>query len=226
MLFSRKAQTSPSRILRLVSRQGWREDEALRITPRPCVPTNPGARRLVMRRDGIEELSLTPMRWGLRGEVDAAFAIHHPLTSVRTEVIASDPEWRRMLNIRRCVVPAEQFYEWKRVEDVKTREYCIRLRSGKPMMMAGLWNRSPGHGETFAYINCTSNALMSRVHDRMPVLLDPADLPAWFNPDTTLDALLSMLRPARADEIELTPANRPPAQADARQGWLFERIAA
>jgi putative SOS response-associated peptidase YedK len=106
-------------------------------------------------------------------------------------VLKANPEWRRLLNARRCIVPAEQFFEWKRVAEVKTREYCIRLRSGKPMMIAGLWNRSDSCGETFAYISCAANPLVSLIHDQMPALLDPTEVANWFNPDATLESLLS-----------------------------------
>ncbi len=227
MLFSRNPATNPARILRMVASQPWRQAEALRISPKPCQPSNPGARRLVMRREGLGELALTPMRWGLRGNTAGnPELLSRPLTSVRAEVIAANQEWRRLLNTQRCVVPAERFFEWKRVAEVKTREYCMRLRSGKPMMLAGLWNRSETSGETFAYVSCQSNPLFSLVHDRMPVMLKPEDLPAWLNPDTRLETLLSLLAPSRVEEIELFPVSQPRNAADPRQASLFDRMAA
>lgn len=227
MLFTRNPASSPARILRMVASQPWRKAEALRISPKPCLPANPGARRLVIRREGLGELALAPMRWGLRGDPGvSADILARPLTSVRTEILGGNPDWRRMLNTQRCVVPAERFFEWKRVAEVKTREYCMRLRSGKPMMLAGLWNRSETGGESFAYISCHANPLFSLVHDRMPVMLDPNDLPAWFNPDTRLDNLLAMLRPISADDIELFPVAQQRPASDPRQASLFDRLAA
>jgi putative SOS response-associated peptidase YedK len=227
MLFSRNTASNPARILRMVASQPWQKTEALRISPKPCMPANPGARRLVIRREGLGELALTPMRWGLRVDQGTASEIlARPLTSVRAEVVGSNAEWRRMLNGQRCVVPAERFFEWKRVAEVKTREYCMRLRSGKPLMLAGLWNRSETSGESFAYISCDANPLFSLVHNRMPVVLEPNDLPAWFNPDTSLESLMSMLRPIRVEEIELFAVAQQKQGTDPRQPSLFDRAAA
>lgn len=226
MLFSRKAAASPTKVLRLVKTQQWRQGEALRITTRPRAQVNPGARRLVIRREGLGELALSPMRWGLRGEIDGPSILAHPLTSTRTDVLKANPEWRRLLNAQRCIIPAEQFFEWKRVAEVKTREYCIRLKSGKPMMIAGLWNRSDSCGETFAYISCAANPLVSLIHDQMPALLDPTEVANWFNPDATLESLLSSLKPARVEEIELFPVAQKRAATDDHQPSLFDRVAA
>jgi putative SOS response-associated peptidase YedK len=226
MLFSRKAAASPTKVLRLVKTQQWRQGEALRVTTRPRAQVTPGARRLVIRREGLGELALSPMRWGLRGEIDSPAILARPLTSVRTDVLKANPEWRRLLNAQRCVVPAEQFFEWKRVAEVKTREYCIRLRSGKPMMIAGLWNRSDSCGESFAYISCAANPLVSLIHDQMPVLLDQTEVANWFNPDATLESLLASLKPARVEEIELFPVAQKRAAADDQQPSLFDRVAA
>jgi len=227
MLFTRNTTASPARILRMVASQPWRTAEALRISPKPCMPTNPGARRLVVRREGLGELALVPMRWGLRGEAAGTNGIlSRPLTSVRSEALSPSAEWRRMLNGQRCVVPAEKFFEWKRIEEVKTREYCMRLRSGKPMMLAGLWNRSETVGETFAYVSCQANPLFSLVHNRMPVILEPEDLPAWLNPDTRLETLLAMLRPVGVEAIELFAVTQHKQAPDPRQASLFDRIAA
>lgn len=227
MLFSRKPATSPARILRMVASQPWRNAEALRISPKPRVPANPGARRLVIRREGLAEIAFTPMRWGLRMETGSPMDVAaKPLTSVQTQALSTNAGWRRLLNSQRCVVPADRFFEWKRVAEVKTREYCIRLSSGKPMMLAGLWNRSETCGESFAYLSCPSNALFSTVHAHMPVILDPRDLPAWLNPDTTLETLLSMLAPVNDEEIDIFPVTQPKSGNDTRQASLFDRLAA
>jgi putative SOS response-associated peptidase YedK len=227
MLFSRKPATSPARILRMVASQPWRNAEALRISPKPRVPANPGARRLVLRREGLGEIAFTPMRWGLRMETEGQTEFSaKPLTSVQADAVSRNAGWRRLLNSQRCVVPADRFFEWKRVAEVKTREYCMRLSSGKPMMLAGLWNRSETGGESFAYLSCPSNTLFLNVHARMPVILDPRDLPLWLDPDTSLETLLSMLTPVNDEEIDLFPVAQPKPGPDPRQANLFDRLAA
>jgi putative SOS response-associated peptidase YedK len=227
MLFARKPASSPARILRMVQNQPAQNKGALRISPKPCIPANPGARRLVVRHEGLGELALSPMRWGLQtnsGSLTNTPA--KPLTSVQVEALSTNATWRRLLNSQRCIIPADKFFEWKRIADVKTREYCMRLRSGKPMMLAGLWNRAETGGESFAYISCPSNALFSAVHARMPVMLDPRDLPIWLDPDAALETLLSLLAPVRDSEIDLFPVGQPRPSPDARQPTLFDRLAA
>ncbi|MEQ1754652.1 MAG: SOS response-associated peptidase family protein [Micropepsaceae bacterium] len=226
MLFTRKASASPAKVLRLVATQEWRQGETLRITPRPREQANPGAKRLVIRRDDLGGLTLTPMRWGLRNEHDCQFGQTRPLTTVRTEGLRTHAEWRRLLNAQRCLVPAEQFFEWKRVGDVRTREFCLKLKSQKPMMIAGLWSRTDGFGDTFAYISCRSNPLFALVHEQMPVILDQAAIATWFNPDATLESLMSFLRPARVEDIEVHAVTKPKTAQRPTQPSLFDRQAA
>lgn len=226
MLFARKTAASPAKLLRLVNTQEWRQGESLRITPKPKIRTNPVARRLVIRREGLGQLALSPMRWGLRVNTDSLTTIARPLTTIRSEVLRTQGEWRRLLNSQRCIIPAEQFFEWKRVGDIKTREFSIRLRTGKPMMIAGLWSRSDNYGESFAYISCQANPLVSLIHDQMPVILDQSAIQAWFNPDTSLEQLLSFLKPLRVDEIELTAVSKAQNTQRSNQPSLFDRQAA
>ena len=86
----------------------------------------------------LRRIALTPMRWGLVPEWAQDDARNRPLVSVRAETVAQEIEWRRLLNTRRCVVPADQFFEWKRAGGVKTKEYAFKLKSHRPMMIAGL----------------------------------------------------------------------------------------
>ena len=226
MLFTRKSVPSPEKVLRLVKAQEWRQGESLRITQKPRNQANPGARRLVVRREGLGQLALTPMRWGLRLAVEGTTSQARPLTSVHTPSRQAHSDWRRLLKGQRCVIPAEQFFEWKRVGDVRTREFCLTLKTGKPMMIAGLWNRTDFFGDTFAYISCQSNPLAALVHDQMPVILDPAAITAWFNPDTSIETLLTFLKPVKVDEIEIYPVAKPQTTQRSNQPSLFDRQAA
>jgi putative SOS response-associated peptidase YedK len=97
-----------------------------------------------------------------------------------------------MLANRRCVVPAEGFYEW-REEGGKKQPYYFARRDGKPVMFACIWDYSEIKGETvpsFAILTDEPNELIAPYHDRMPVVL--AKVEAWLNPDTTLDDLRAL----------------------------------
>lgn len=216
-MFGRRDMKDPTKLLRLRG-DLWRQGEVLRVTPRRRFDADPAAKRMVVRRQGIGECALAPMRWGLVPDWQRDDEAVRPLIAVQAEVIAGQLEWRRLLNARRCAVPTDQFFEWTRVGGVKTKEYAFRLRSRRPMMIAALWNRSPAPGgktqESFAYVSCAANRLVSFVNGRMPVVLDDAGLAAWLNPDTALEDLLALLEPCDSSLLEChaagtTPRTRP-----------------
>jgi putative SOS response-associated peptidase YedK len=227
-MFGRR-EKDPSRILRL-AREHWRQGELLRVSPRPRWNADPAAKRLVVRRREIGEFALAPMRWGLTPEWQRDDAKARPLIAIRAETIAEQIEWRRLLNARRCAVPADQFFEWARSGDVKTKEYVFKLKSRKPMMIAALWERSPAAAgktaESFAYISCPANELVGLIHDRMPVILDEAAILTWFNPDAALESLLALLQPIASSKIDLYPVHPPGTYVRPYQPSLFAPRAA
>ena len=224
-MFARRESKDPAKVLRLHAAE-WSRNEALRITPRRRWDTDPTVKRMVVHRRDVGELALTPMRWGLVPDWSKEEE-QRPLINVRAESIAEQLEWRRLLNSHhRGVVPTEQFFEWKRVNGVKTREYAFRLRNRRPMMIAALWNRAPGSAESFAYISCPANRLLSLIHDRMPVILDDADVTTWLNPNATLESLLALMQPVAGEELELRAVGQPEVRAKPYQPSLFASRAA
>jgi putative SOS response-associated peptidase YedK len=208
----------------------WRQGEGLRVTPRRRGDTDPNAKRMVIRRRDAGEFALTPMRWGVLPDGEFSGEQAKPLNAVQAETIAEEIEWRRLLNARRCLLPSEQFFEWRRVEGVKTREFVFRLKSRRPMMIAALWNRMPSAhakpADAFAYVTCPSNRLVACVHDRMPVILDDAAVSVWMNPDASLDSLLTLLKPIESNLLELYPVAEPVASVRSYQPSLFASRAA
>jgi putative SOS response-associated peptidase YedK len=227
-MFGRR-EKDPTKVLRL-ARHHWRQGELLRVSPRPRWNADPGAKRLVVRRHELGELALAPMRWGLMPEWQREDAKARPLIVVRAETIAEQIEWRRLLNAKRCAVPADQFFEWARSGGVKTKEYVFKLRSRKPMMIAALWDRAPAASgrtvESFTYISCPANELVDLIHDRMPVILDEAAVATWFNPDATLESLLALLQPIDSMKLDLYPVRVPNGCVRPYQPSLFAPRAA
>jgi len=105
-------------------------------------------------------------------------------TSPRSETAAAKPAFRDALKTRRCLVPADAFYEWARIGKDK-QPYCLEVNGGELFAFAGLWDRwkdpSGNAVETCSILTTTSNALTSRVHDRMPVILDPDSYDLWLD---------------------------------------------
>jgi putative SOS response-associated peptidase YedK len=227
-MFGKREINDPAKVLRLHA-QEWSRNDALRISPRRRWDGDPSAKRIVVHRCDIGELALTPMRWGLVPEWRRGEPELQPLISVQADAVANSPEWRRLLNAQRCVVPTDQFYEWRRVAGVKTREYTFRLRSGRPLMIAALWGRSPSLAgrltESFAYVTCEANRMISSIHDRMPVVLDDAGVATWLNPNASLESLLGVMQPLASMELEMRAVTAEPTAIRPYQPSLFGRAA-
>jgi len=116
--------------------------------------------------------------------------------------------FRQAFSKRRALVPAEAFYEWRTNESGK-QPFAIVRNDGRPMAFAGLWEgyRWPS-GETtrsFCIVTTEANALMAPIHDRMPLVLEPADWPAWLGEIDGDPAAL--LRPAADDLLRAWPVS-------------------
>ncbi len=182
--------------------------------PLPNVAPNwnvaPTQRAAVVRRHPeTGERHLDELRWGLVPSFTKDLAAcKHPINA-RSETAATSGMFRSALKTRRCIVPADAFYEWKAMTDGK-QPYAIARTNGAPLAFAGLWEgwRHP-EGETwrtFTIMTTSANMDMQRLHDRMPVILEPADWPAWLG-EVEADPT-ALLRPAAAGVVRLWPVSR------------------
>lgn len=162
---------------------------------------------LVVRRhpeSGARHLG--PLRWGLvpRWAKDASGAAR--LMNARSEGITEKPSFREAFARRRCLVPADGFYEWRQ-EGTRKQPYAVALASGEPMALAGLWEgwQQPDGTwlRTFSIITTAANAKQALVHHRMPVILPRADWPAWLG-EAEGDPL-ALLRPSPAGDLACWP---------------------
>jgi putative SOS response-associated peptidase YedK len=164
-------------------------------------PTDPG---LAVRRrdDAARELGrlrwgLVPGRWAERGG--------RPLINARAETLTKQPAFAESFRERRCLIPADGFYEWHSDERGK-RPVWISRPDGGLFAFAGIWAALPEREgddilHSCAIVTCDPNALVRPIHDRMPVILDPALEAAWLDPDAAADDLLAMLAPASDDAL-------------------------
>jgi putative SOS response-associated peptidase YedK len=147
------------------------------------------------------------LRWGLVPPwADPATGAR--LINARAETIAEKPAFRSAFRRRRCLVLADGFYEWQRTPEGKV-PMRIRLRSGRPFALAGIWEVKPGEPElrTCAIITTAANRFMAPIHDRMPVLLQGAAAAAWLA-EGEAAALAGLLVPCADDELEAYPVSR------------------
>ncbi len=153
--------------------------------------------RAAGRELGRLRWGLMPGRWAEKGG--------RPLINARAETVATQPAYRESFVKRRCLVCADGFYEWKKTPTGKQPIWIARPDRDL-FAFAGIWaqlERSEGEVvHSCSIITCEPNAMMREIHDRMPVILDPADEASWIDPEGDPDELLELLRPAAEDALE------------------------
>ncbi|MBZ5651457.1 MAG: SOS response-associated peptidase [Acidobacteriia bacterium] len=139
----------------------------------------------VVRRGYTGTLRASLMRWGLIPSWAADPAIGARTVNARSETVASKPSFRESLQKRRCLVPADGFYEWQRGARGK-QPFCFEVGDGEIFAFAGLWDNWRGPDgqaiETCTILTTTPNDLLAGVHDRMPVILAPEHHDRWLDP--------------------------------------------
>jgi putative SOS response-associated peptidase YedK len=172
----------------------------------------------IARCDAEGRRRWTVARWGLVPSWAKDAGIGSRMINARAETVAEKPAFRAALARRRCLVPATGFYEWKRSEHGK-RPYLIRQPDGRPMALAGLWERcQPAGGEpleSFTIITTHANRLMAPLHHRMPVILGEDLLGEWLAPHPLsrprLESVLRPCDPDRLEAFEVAPVVNSPA---------------
>ncbi|WP_322793184.1 SOS response-associated peptidase [Bellilinea sp.] len=154
------------------------------------------------------------MRWGLVPSWAKDISIGQKLINARAETIREKPSFRSAFSRRRCLIPADGFFEWKKPEGGKklpAEPYYFRLRDGKPFAFAGLWEiwHSPEGDElkTCTILTTDANELVGTVHQRMPILFEVDEAWTWLQP-LAADTLLALLKPFPAEKMEAYPVSR------------------
>lgn len=149
--------------------------------------------------------------WGLVPHWAKDRSIGYKTINARGESVAARPAFRAALRQRRCLVPATGFYEWKVLADGK-QPYLIGLKSGALFAFAGLWETWAGaEGElrSFAIITTAPNALLARIHERMPVIIPRAQYARWLDPALQDPAQIQpMIACYPAEELQAVPIGR------------------
>jgi putative SOS response-associated peptidase YedK len=146
-------------------------------------PTQPV---LVVRqntKEPVRQLSL--MKWGLIPSWAKDSSGAASMINARAETAATKPAFRDALKSRRCLIPADGFYEWARAGKTK-QPYCFEVNGGELFAFAGIWDRWKDHTgqwvKSCSILTTTPNTVTSAVHDRMPVILDPDSYDLWLDP--------------------------------------------
>jgi putative SOS response-associated peptidase YedK len=155
---------------------------------------------------------LVEVKWGLIPFWAKDTSIGNRLINARVESAADKPAFRSAFKFRRCLVPADGFYEWKKTEGKKKQPYLVRNADGTPFAFAGLWESWKGpEGETLE--SCTilttdANDLTREIHDRMPVILKSEDYDLWLDPEVKDPKLLKpLLQPYPSEDMKVEPVS-------------------
>ena len=164
-------------------------------------PTQPVP--IVRMVEGKRQLAL--VRWGLIPawvKDPRGFSL---VINARGESVLDKPAFRNAMKYRRCLFPADGFYEWKRNGERK-QPYFVRLKSGQPMAFAGLWESWMGPDgeemETATIVTTTASRSIAHIHDRMPVIVPPEAFDFWLDPKVGAEMAASVIQPARDALLE------------------------
>lgn len=175
---SRYALTSPPEAVR-----AWLGHHNEMVYP-PRYNIAPSQPVAIVRHDHARRREMALVRWGLIPSWSKDPTKLSLMINARAETAAEKPSFRGSLRHRRCLVPADAYYEWAG-KDGKRRPYMLRPAAGGPMAFAGLWEHWLGADgseiETMAILTVPANADVARIHDRMPVLLGPETHEEWLD---------------------------------------------
>ncbi|HEV7605032.1 MAG: hypothetical protein QOG32_1650 [Chloroflexota bacterium] len=159
---------------------------------------------VVVQRE--DRRAVTAYRWGLIPHWASEAKVGSRMFNARAETIATSPAFRDAFLRKRCLVPVDSFYEWKREGTIR-QPYRVVRRDGQPLALAGLWAgwRDPVTASvrrTFTIITTTPNAALADLHDRMPVVVEADAWARWLDPSPADPAeLLGLLQPNEAVEL-------------------------
>ena len=183
--------------------------ETVELHPRYNIAPTQETAVVGLNHDGKRSLGL--MRWGLIPHWAKDPSIGNRLINARAETAAEKPAFRSSFSKRRCLVPADGFYEWQKTGGRK-QPFYLQLKEHRPFAFAGLWARwKASEDETvqsFTLLTTTPNEVAAKVHDRMPVILPPESYDRWLDPELhDREALEALLLPYPAEAMEAYPVS-------------------
>jgi putative SOS response-associated peptidase YedK len=160
-------------------------------------------------KEPVRELSL--VRWGLIPSWAKEASMSASMINARSETASNKPAFRDALKSRRCLIPADGFYEWQRAGKTK-QPYCFEVNDGQLFAFAGIWDRwkdaSGNWIRSCSILTTTPNAVTATIHDRMPVILAPENYDLWLDPGSIdAGAVREMLRPYDAASMRCFPVS-------------------
>jgi putative SOS response-associated peptidase YedK len=196
-------------------------DESIEVRERFNVAPSDDVLAINTSREGERRAQM--LRWGLVPHWAKTPGVAVKTINARAETVASKPAYRDAFARMRCLILADGFYEWEKREDGTKQPWWISLADGEPFAFAGLWalwhSKDPAQSgadplRSCSIVTTTAAALITDIHPRMPVILEPGAEDAWLDRETPEDELHAMLRPLGDDALARRPVSK--AVNDAR----------
>jgi putative SOS response-associated peptidase YedK len=180
-------------------------------------------------RQTEDEREAVFLKWGLVPSWAKDITIGAKLINARSETITEKPSFREAFKKRRCIIPANGFYEWQRTGGRK-QPFFFQMKDERPFGFAGLWEKWQGIGgqviESCTILTTEANEVLRPVHDRMPVILHSGDYELWLNEDVRKGEMLKeLLRPYPAEEMTSHPVSTAINSPSNQGATLIERMA-
>ena len=183
------------------------------LAPRYNIAPTQDAPVVRQRREPRGERTIHPLRWGLVTPWAEDARSGPPLINARAESLLEKPSFAGAFRRRRCLVPADGYYQWREGDATKT-PYLIARRDGQSFALAGIWERWGPRDDpkaaldSFTIITTDANDFLRPFHHRMPVVLGAESFARWLDPDAEAESLGDLLAPAANDLLQAVPLGR------------------
>lgn len=173
---------------------------------KPSYNIAPGQNIGVIRINNNSQKELSLMHWGLIPSWSKDPKVGYKMINARSETLTEKPSFKQSFKTKRCLIPADGFYEWKKQGKEKT-PYYFKMKNSSPFAFAGLWDTWINKEDTKTIDSCTiittsANSLLNPIHERMPVILNPENYSFWLdNKVINLDKLKSVLNSYDSDTM-------------------------
>jgi len=190
-------------------REYFHLDNELPVIPRYNIA--PSQNVAVIRLEDGKRI-LRELRWGLIPSWAKDKKIGYRTINARAETAHESPAFLSAFRARRCLIPANGFFEWDKAGGSK-QPYFIHLADNQPMPFAGLWDHWQDEENTYVIESCTiltidANKVVARLHNRMPVILEPKDFEFWLDPERQqVEQLRALLKPAAPEILGIYPVS-------------------
>jgi putative SOS response-associated peptidase YedK len=201
----------------------------LNLQPRYNIPPTEDV-PVLRSHDGKRTVDM--LRWGLVPWWAKDFKVSFSNINAKAETVAEKPAFRDAFKERRCIIPADGFYEWRKLDTKTKQPYAIVMKDRSVFGFAGLWERwkNRATGETTqscSIITTTPNEVCAPIHDRMPVILLRENYARWLGEEVTEPPhLMAMLKPYPADAMEAYPVTTRVGSVKNTDAALFEPLEA